>query len=471
MGEDQVRRMSRSLRAGAVLLECLEPRLCLSHLDTLEFLWPTGGNQIDTYPGHVVPSPEDPDGLNAIDINQDPGKGGGSDRGRPVLAASAGQVQWISSVVADDTCDLDGGYGNAIRIAHGNGVETLYTHLIAPPTLQVGDRVTTGQPLGQVGCTGRATDFHLHFELREVHNGVSYVDIARHGPRFAKGILEPVNDDLMVDGRLQARAGERVPVRLKGFDWNERVLLYLKKSGQTIAQSVQIIRTDDLRSDEGSQIVQFPLPRDLALGHYGLHAQEQNTPASNVQVQWLSRSIPLLINVEGVTAGQDKTQIWERGKWHPIGNAVHETASIQLERDGNILISAFQFGRRTFQGFLQLLGFNGEILPLERTAAARDGVVLAYRDAVPGQYLVDVSYDIPLPPPGLVSWTQSPEVPSDPARNTPPPRVFHDSAGSVFPAARLVALDATNKGDDAGRISPRDDNGSRQRSGGMMTRP
>jgi murein DD-endopeptidase MepM/ murein hydrolase activator NlpD len=58
-----------------------------------------------------------------------------------------------------------GGYGNATVIDHGNALATLYGHqssiLVGP-----GERVTRGQVIGRVGCTGYCTGPHLHFEVR-----------------------------------------------------------------------------------------------------------------------------------------------------------------------------------------------------------------------------------------------------------------------------------------------------------------
>jgi len=58
-----------------------------------------------------------------------------------------------------------GGYGNMIEIDHGNGLTTRYGHL-SKIEVEVGDTISRGQLLGNVGSTGRSTGPHLHFELR-----------------------------------------------------------------------------------------------------------------------------------------------------------------------------------------------------------------------------------------------------------------------------------------------------------------
>lgn len=59
-----------------------------------------------------------------------------------------------------------GGYGNCVRIAHGNDLETLYGHL-SRITVKVGQQVTVGQKIGEVGSTGHSTGTHLHYEVRK----------------------------------------------------------------------------------------------------------------------------------------------------------------------------------------------------------------------------------------------------------------------------------------------------------------
>jgi murein DD-endopeptidase MepM/ murein hydrolase activator NlpD len=57
------------------------------------------------------------------------------------------------------------GYGKVILIAHGEGRQTLYSHL-SKIRVVPGDEVDAGAWIGNAGCTGWCTGTHLHFELR-----------------------------------------------------------------------------------------------------------------------------------------------------------------------------------------------------------------------------------------------------------------------------------------------------------------
>lgn len=60
-----------------------------------------------------------------------------------------------------------GGYGYYVKIDHGNGVETLYAHMLENSIMvNVGDTVVKGQVIGKVGNTGYSFGAHLHFEVR-----------------------------------------------------------------------------------------------------------------------------------------------------------------------------------------------------------------------------------------------------------------------------------------------------------------
>ena len=57
------------------------------------------------------------------------------------------------------------GYGNVTVIDHGGGLATLYAHQ-SSIGVSSGQRVSQGQVIGRVGCTGACTGDHLHFEVR-----------------------------------------------------------------------------------------------------------------------------------------------------------------------------------------------------------------------------------------------------------------------------------------------------------------
>ncbi len=56
--------------------------------------------------------------------------------------------------------------GNYLVIdGDGTGQDYVYMHMRKPALVNKGDRVFTGQSVGEVGETGRASGCHLHFEL------------------------------------------------------------------------------------------------------------------------------------------------------------------------------------------------------------------------------------------------------------------------------------------------------------------
>lgn len=80
----------------------------------------------------------------------------GASSGTPIRAAGDGVVVSAGSL---------GGYGIATIVDHGAGIATLYAHQ-SSIGVSGGQRVTAGQTIGRVGCTGACTGPHLHFEVR-----------------------------------------------------------------------------------------------------------------------------------------------------------------------------------------------------------------------------------------------------------------------------------------------------------------
>ena len=61
-------------------------------------------------------------------------------------------------------------YGNMIEIDHGGDLVSRYAHA-SKRLVEIGEVVTSGQKIAEVGSTGRSTGPHLHFEIR--HKGIS----------------------------------------------------------------------------------------------------------------------------------------------------------------------------------------------------------------------------------------------------------------------------------------------------------
>ena len=57
------------------------------------------------------------------------------------------------------------GYGRLIKIQHEFGIETRYAHL-SKIRVKVGQRVSRGDHIGDMGASGRVTGVHLHYEVR-----------------------------------------------------------------------------------------------------------------------------------------------------------------------------------------------------------------------------------------------------------------------------------------------------------------
>jgi murein DD-endopeptidase MepM/ murein hydrolase activator NlpD len=76
--------------------------------------------------------------------------------GTPLYATADGVVThsgWLS------------GYGRLVKIQHDFGIETRYAHL-SRLNVKVGQRVSRGQRIGDMGASGRVTGVHLHYEVR-----------------------------------------------------------------------------------------------------------------------------------------------------------------------------------------------------------------------------------------------------------------------------------------------------------------
>ena len=110
-------------------------------------IWPSDGWISGTYGYRTDPFTGERDFHPAVDIS--------TQKGRPVYATATGRIF---------SAQRNGAYGNLVEIDHGFGLTTRYGHL-SKFAAAVGDTVQRGDVIGYVGATGRATGYHVHYEI------------------------------------------------------------------------------------------------------------------------------------------------------------------------------------------------------------------------------------------------------------------------------------------------------------------
>jgi murein DD-endopeptidase MepM/ murein hydrolase activator NlpD len=90
--------------------------------------------------------------------------------GTPILAPKDGEVVAVG---------FNSGYGNFLRMAHGNGYVTFFSHL-SRAVAEVGDALAQGEQLAYSGNTGQSTGPHLHFSI--FHDGQFVDPLTRVSP-------------------------------------------------------------------------------------------------------------------------------------------------------------------------------------------------------------------------------------------------------------------------------------------------
>ncbi len=112
------------------------------HKKKIEFIWPVSG-EITSYFGK-----RDGEFHKGIDIS--------APKGSEIKASANGIVSYS---------DFRGTYGNVIIILHKNNFATVYAHN-KKNLVSVDYKAKQGEIIGLVGKTGRASGYHLHFEIR-----------------------------------------------------------------------------------------------------------------------------------------------------------------------------------------------------------------------------------------------------------------------------------------------------------------
>ncbi len=103
------------------------------------------------------------------------------------------------------------GYGKTVVVRQLDGRDALYAHM-NKYVVAVGDKVKRGDHIGHVGRTGRATGYHLHFEI--IDDGKN-LDPALHVWHGSELVLGPNDFDPSANGQTRvAEPSKRTQIPL-----------------------------------------------------------------------------------------------------------------------------------------------------------------------------------------------------------------------------------------------------------------
>lgn len=98
-------------------------------------------------------------------FRRDPKTGGRRMHSGVDFAASSGTPLYATADGVVTHAGWQSGYGRLVKIQHEFGIETRYAHQ-SRIRVKVGQRVSRGQRIGDMGASGRVTGVHLHYEVR-----------------------------------------------------------------------------------------------------------------------------------------------------------------------------------------------------------------------------------------------------------------------------------------------------------------
>ena len=117
-----------------------------------------------------------------------------------VIAYNNGEVIFVG---------VKNGYGKTVIIRQLDGREALYAHM-NQYVVAVGDTVKRGDHVGHVGRTGRATGYHLHFEI--IDDGEN-LDPALHVWHGSELVLGPSDLDPQTAPKIRVAEPNQRPAR------------------------------------------------------------------------------------------------------------------------------------------------------------------------------------------------------------------------------------------------------------------
>lgn len=160
---DELDRLSLRLDSREQLLEVLEQLIGERQLSEAEYLsgMPVrNGYMSSPFGRRVHPLTGRNTQHKGVDFAAKPGS--------DVVAVAAGVVSFSG---------VKSGYGNVVEVSHADGYTTLYAHNQSN-LVQIGDLVQRDQTIARVGRSGRASGYHVHFEVTKngrVVNPASYI--------------------------------------------------------------------------------------------------------------------------------------------------------------------------------------------------------------------------------------------------------------------------------------------------------
>lgn len=98
-------------------------------------------------------------------FRRDPKTGGRRMHQGVDFAASMGTPLYATADGVVTHAGWGSGYGRLVKIQHEFGIETRYAHM-SKMRVKVGQRVSRGDRIGDMGASGRVTGVHLHYEVR-----------------------------------------------------------------------------------------------------------------------------------------------------------------------------------------------------------------------------------------------------------------------------------------------------------------
>lgn len=116
---------------------------------------------------HTTPigKPHEGEQTSHFGVRRNPFGGGGieghsgidlrGETGAPIQSTAKGVVEFAG---------VKGGYGNCVIVKHENNFKTLYGHL-SKIDVREGQKVNSGEVIGELGSTGRSTGPHVHYEI------------------------------------------------------------------------------------------------------------------------------------------------------------------------------------------------------------------------------------------------------------------------------------------------------------------